>query len=329
MDYGALTAPIPGQNPAGLKLYEMNAKLEELRKRTEESKEDPFAAPIEKKADWAGIVKLASDALCKSSKDLLIAARLVEARAQQGGFSGLVEGLKLLNLLVADCWDRMYPLIPEDLDLRAGPFEWLFEREGGAWFPASVRKLPLVKFGGMVVGRADCETGTIAGQAITKETVQPATPQTAQEIADCLKELETLDNALIEKMAEAAPSVAGLRESLKECLNFLGHLGAAPAEETNAMSAAADAAPVQDAAAPMKIDGPTSRAEMYKLLARLADNLAAMEPHSPIPDLLRWAVKLGNMPFRELIKELVREPGALAGIRRQFGIKNPEESDGG
>jgi type VI secretion system protein ImpA len=63
---------------------------------------------------------------------------------------------------------------------------------------------------------------------------------------------------------------------------------------------------------------------MYRQLARLADDLARMEPHSPIPDLLRWAVKLGAMPFRELIQELVREPGVLADVRRQFGIAEPE-----
>ena len=36
---------------------------------------------------------------------------------------------------------------------------------------------------------------------------------------------------------------------------------------------------------------------------QVADALARIEPHSPIPDLLRRAVELGRMPFRRLIKE--------------------------
>ena len=57
-----------------------------------------------------------------------------------------------------------------------------------------------------------------------------------------------------------------------------------------------------------------------------------MEPHSPIPDLLRRAVELGRMPFRRLITQLIRDPGQLAEVFREFGIKegeDPPASDNG
>jgi predicted component of type VI protein secretion system len=63
---------------------------------------------------------------------------------------------------------------------------------------------------------------------------------------------------------------------------------------------------------------------MYRQLSLLADRLGTLEPHSPIPDLLRWAVKLGGMPFRQLIQEMVREESVLTEIRRQFGIQEAE-----
>jgi type VI secretion system protein ImpA len=68
-----------------------------------------------------------------------------------------------------------------------------------------------------------------------------------------------------------------------------------------------------------------SRAETYRQLGMLAERLAVLEPHSPIPDLLRWAVKLGNMPFRELLRAMVREQSVLEDIRRQFGIPEEEQ----
>ena len=69
----------------------------------------------------------------------------------------------------------------------------------------------------------------------------------------------------------------------------------------------------------------SSREEAYRVIGQVADALERIEPHSPIPDLLRRAVELGRMPFRRLIKELVADGGSLTQIYREFGIKD----DGG
>jgi type VI secretion system protein ImpA len=119
-------------------------------------------------------------------------------------------------------------------------------------------------------------------------------------------------------MADQAPSLASVRDVLTECQSFLKHLEV-PAEEQTA-GASGQGQPGSAGAA-----GPAgSRGEVYRQLARLADDLSRMEPHSPIPDLLRWAVKLGGMPFRELIQELVSDSNALNDIRKRFGIKEAE-----
>ena len=67
-----------------------------------------------------------------------------------------------------------------------------------------------------------------------------------------------------------------------------------------------------------------NREEIYRMIERLADALATIEPHSPIPDLLKRALNLGRMPFRRLIKELVTDAGHLAQIYREFGIKEED-----
>ena len=125
-------------------------------------------------------------------------------------------------------------------------------------------------------------------------------------------------------MAHHAPSVTGLRQVLTGCQSFLAHLnvaashtnGESPGEATSGASGGESSSP--------KAGGATNRAEAYRQLGRLADQLAVMEPHSPIPDLLRWAVKLGGMPFKQLIREFVRNADTLEDIRRQFGIKETE-----
>jgi type VI secretion system protein ImpA len=332
LDLAALTAPIAEDQPAGVRLpSDTRKKMEEARKEFEPNPEDPSGAPIPKKPDWPGIVKLASDSLTKTSKDLLAAVRLVEAVTKRDGFAGLRDGLGLLRLLVTDCWDRMHPLIeePEDIEGRAGPFEWLADAESGAWFPQTISKLPLVRVGGQLASLFDCQSGKVGDEPLSSDALraaEPATATTAEDIAACLQELEGLDEALVEKMAQQAPALITLRDVLNGAQNFLKHLETPGAAENaeNSESESVDAAPDGSVQKPA---GQTNRAETYRQLARLADDLARLEPHSPIPDLLRWAVKLGNMPFRQLIQEFVREPAVLTEIRRQFGIPEPEASE--
>lgn len=329
LDFAALTAPLPGEQPAGVRLpADIKKKMEDARKEFEPHPDDPSQPPIAKKPDWAGIIKLATDSLTKNSKDLLTVVRLTEAVAKRDGFTGLRAGLGLLNLFVADCWDRMHPVIetPDDIDSRAGPIQWLADSESGAWFPSSVGKFPLVRVSGEIASHSDCQRGKLGDKPLTSDllkTGEPATPTTAEDISECLKELETLDQVLVERMSDQAPTLAGLRDVLTQCQNFLKHMerGAPEAnQETVAESHhGAMATPGQSSSG-----GQSNRADSYRQLARLADDLARMEPHSPIPDLLRWAVKLGGMPFRDLIKELVSEPSVLADIRKQLGIKDAE-----
>jgi type VI secretion system protein ImpA len=330
LDFAELTAPIPGEQPAGIRLPpDVRKKLEDARKEFEPHPDDPSQPPIPKKPDWSGIVRLASESLTQNSKDLLAVVRLVEAMAHRDQFAGLRDGLHLMRLMLTDCWDRIHPLVeePGDIEYRAGPVQWLTDTEGGAWFPAALSKLPFLKIGDQDACLTDCKDGKLNDQPLSTDTIRagaPLTPTIGEEIGECLTELDALDQILTEKMADQAPSMGGIRDVLAGCKRFIDHLHSsseAPAGEEGAVETSAGGEQVA-----VRTGGGTSRADVYRLLARLADDLARMEPHSPIPDLLRWAVKLGNMPFRELIQELVREPGVLADIRRQLGIPETEGS---
>ncbi len=325
LDFDLLTAPLEGDQPAGVRLpADVRKKMEDARKELEPNPDDPSAAPVPKTPEWAVIIRLATDALSKNSKDLLAAVRLVEALTKRDGFAGLRDGFTLLRKLLTDCWDRVHPLIeePDDLEYRAGPLQWLADTESGAWFPNTIAKLPLLKIGGQTACLQDCRDGQLDGQPLSGDAMraaEPADPEAAANITESLNELATLDQALGEKMADQAPALGSLRDVLNDCIRFLDRPSAEASEENT--DASGDAGGSAEPGAAPKSGGGTSRADLYRQLARLADDLARMEPHSPIPDLLRWAVTLGAMPFRQLIQELVREPAVLEEIRRQLGIK--------
>jgi type VI secretion system protein ImpA len=283
---------------------------------------------VPKKQDWPGIIKLVTTSLTGKSKDLLAAVRLVEALTKQDNFVGMRDGFKLLRLLTADCWDRMHPMIeePDDIETRAGIFEWLCEADSGAWFPTTVSRLPLVKIGSQTASLNDCQTAKLDGKPLDLDLIknaEPADPAIPELVTQCLEELETLDRAMVEKMAHQSPSLGNLRAALAGCQRYLTRAPSAT-ENSEDSEVASDSTGGASASSVQKPTGAMNRAEAYRQLARLADQLAQMEPHSPIPDLLRWAVKLGELPFRDLIREFVRDPNVLYTIRQQFGIKPPE-----
>lgn len=329
LDFDALIAPIPGDDPAGMRLApDIRKKIEDGRKDFEPDPEDPSKPPVPKKPDWPGIIRLATTSLTSKSKDLLVAVRMVEALAKVHSFVGVRDGLKLLRLLVTDCWDRMYPIIeePDDIESRAGIFEWLCEAESGAWFPATLARLPLVRIGSQTASLYDCQTATLDGKPLDLDMIrsaEPVDPAIPEVVGQCLEELEALDQAMVEKMAQLSPSLGNLRGAFTGCQRYLVR---APSASEPEVSDSPSETTMDGAVATsvQKTPGVMNRAEVYRQIGRLADQLAQFEPHSPIPDLLRWAVKLGELPFRDLIREFVRDEGVLHEIRRQFGIKNVE-----
>ena len=71
----------------------------------------------------------------------------------------------------------------------------------------------------------------------------------------------------------------------------------------------------------------TSREDAYRQLAQAAEVLRQLEPHSPIPYLIKRAVELGAMPFPELMQALIREPNAISELKRELGIKEPPKAE--
>jgi type VI secretion system protein ImpA len=333
LDFDALIAPIPGEQPAGMKLaQDVRKKIEEGRKDFEPDPDDPSKPPVPKKQDWPGIIKLASTSLANNSKDLLAAVRMTEALTKRDHFAGLRDGLKLLRLLVSECWDRMHPIIeePDDVESRAGSFEWLCEAKSGAWFPNTIAHLPLLRMGSQTVSLDNCQTAMLDDEKPLDldmlKGADPAEPTTPEEVAQCLEELAALDKAMSEKMEHLAPSVSNLREVLTACQRYLARTQSSaetPSDENAESSGEATGGSTTGSI--QKSSGAMSRADTYRQLARLADQLAQIEPHSPIPYLLRWAVKLGGMPFPQLVQEFVRDSSVLEEVRRQFGIPPEEE----
>jgi type VI secretion system protein ImpA len=341
LDIDSLLTPIPGDDPAGSSVpYEIDAELKEARKEDNPddfAPDDPMRPAEFKKADWKGLAQLAETTLRDKSKDLMVAARLTEALVKVHGFAGLRDGLRLLRALVDQCWDRLRPPIEDgDVEVRATPFYWLDDPDKGARFPTSIRRVSFLSGSDGQYGWLEWRLSQDGKGGVTREAFEQAVAATSAEsiieAADALKEgrqeLMLLGQSLAARMGPAAPGLTGMQRAVEECHQLLQQIvqrkGPVPGEDE---APAADGAAAGTAAGPGRV--PATRAEAYRQLAQAADLLQQLEPHSPIPYLVRRAVELGALPFPQLIKALIRDANVLGELNRELGIKAQGEEGGG
>ncbi|WP_439630162.1 type VI secretion system protein TssA [Gemmata sp.] len=344
LDIPALTAPIAGADPAGgTTPFDVREKLDEARREVDPSAfaaDDPTRPAEAKRADWAAAIRVATDSLTTKAKDLLVAARLTEAATQRFGFAGLRDGLRLLTALLADCWDRLAPKIddPSDLDLRAGPFEWLDDADHGGRFPSTVRGVPLFPGGDVPLGWLTWRRGQegrdkAAAEAFEKgaAAAPPAAVQdTLAVLGECKAARDALAAKLTERLGDLAPGMTQLGRAIDDCRALVELIAQRKGPAPAADPAPPDAAPAgaQGAGAPPPAAAaPATRDAAYRQLAEAARVLEALEPHSPVPYLVRRAVALGALPFHEMIKSFVRDSAVVAELERELAIDPPPAAE--
>src|SRR5262249_9209323 len=162
--------------------------------------------------------KLSQKTLREKSKDLLIAAKMTEALVRVHGFAGLRDGLHLLRRMVADCWDRMYPLVEEesDLEIRAGRFSWLDVADRRPLFPKPVKAVPLVFKDGRGLSLLDQQKEPAEFEEAIQATARNRCATIADDLKQGLEELGELTKLLDAKMGQVAPGMTGLRQVLGE-----------------------------------------------------------------------------------------------------------------
>lgn len=354
-DLDTLVAPIDGPDPAGEAVsYVAREKFEAARKSVnpnDYAPNDPLRPAEPKFADWPLILRMATETLTESSKDLMTAARLVEAETKLAGFAGLRHGLTLMRRLIEEAWDRLYPVIEDgDIEVRAAAFNWLDDPARGARFPFSVRAIPLAtdaagemtwlgwkesqlppppdQYGNPGAPSTFPERFDKAVAAAPRAAVQAIVDDIAAS-TECLNQLcVALDN----RLGDLAPSLSELRLAIAEVGTLAGSMlakkGPAPAAAVEApvlpaAAAAGDApaAPSANGVAHAPAAAPQSRDDAYRQLAEAAALLQRLEPHSPIPYMIQRAVALGRLPFPELMKVIIRDASILEQMSRELGLE--------
>lgn len=246
-----LLNPIAGPNPSGESLRYASVskrdatyfydKVKEARREEEDIGEYGQEG---KKADFDLVIKLCTDALAERTKDLQIAAWLTEALLQTKRFAGFKEGLNLLQGLVENFWDTLYPELEDgDTELRVAPLEWVGQLGAAVQLlPLTEKKPPLTDngFNWFELKQSakiptDEEAGSSDAKKKTRETAikeKKVLPEQFEEaftatkkayykeltadLAALQESLGALDEICTSKFGSAGPSFGNLRTALEE-----------------------------------------------------------------------------------------------------------------
>jgi type VI secretion system ImpA family protein len=346
IDRERVLAPLAGDNPVGpnLRLVAGDttlATLAELRR-----EEDPALDPNGrgKEANWPAVAKACQEILSGKSKDLQVAAHLTEALARTQGFPGVVAGLGVVRGLLEAFWDQLHPgvedgqLVPE---LRSRWISWLGSSRD---FLAAVRAIHVtsgpgvparswrdyensqrVDSAGLQADKKQYQemiaSGLITGadwKAAVAATPTERLRAVVEAIAACEEEVRLLTGFCEARFGAEAPNLVELSNLLGECRDYLAARlgGGAPATAEDAADAASGGGSGES-----RPGGPiASRDEAFRRLREAADFLRRAEPHSPVPYLIDRAVGWGEMPFRDVLKDVLRDEKAFKNILETLGM---------
>lgn len=310
-------------------------------------------------SQWRPILQSAPKLLSEQGKDLEIACWYLETLIRHHGITGLRDGFALLDALVENFWNGLFPEPDEDgLETKVAPLTGLNGDGGEGTLLAPIRNLAITAVGG---GNFDSFTFWQYQQAV--DTDKLADPTAREEraarlgfsLADVrqavaaspdayyVELLDELDNALDSykqlhgrlrqhcgNQAPPSSAISALLEDVQRALRFLtkdklAHLQAqpeaAPAESTPAAAGGAAAPATAAATAPGISAGPiASRDEALRRLSEVAQYFRATEPHTPIASGIERLVRWGRMSVAELMMELMPDATARAIYGQLTGV---------
>ena len=340
-ELSAMLAPINEENIVGdnLRFSETYKALKQARHADDPSIPRGEWAHDLKQANWANAIEIAASALANKSKDLQIAVWLCEAQLHRYGFAGLAPAFRIIEQLCRHYWPTLYPQ-PEggDQEYRTNILSWANEK-----FMPLLSILPLNPSGRQVLAWEDLEIamrneqiqaqvrGREALEGFSVADCQHIVNQTpSQEWADTLQfidagvnEIRQLSTTLNELCGEESPSLGSITGLLNHMADFLrnelhkrGYTAAAVDEETTHQDNPKESG-VDDV---LMTDPRRGRMEAYLQLEAIADYLAHIEPHSPVPSVLKRMVEWGNMSTSDLYRQLFVQGNGQINIFDLLGL---------
>jgi type VI secretion system protein ImpA len=358
IDFDALVRPIDDNQPAGPDLeYSSVAELDRFSAGTPGTV-DPSTQELAgaEEPNWRKVAEQATELLGKT-KDLRVAAWLTRAELANRGLPGLADGLKLIAMLVENFWETLYP--PLDRDEGDDPIERLNVLANLSPDPASFSAEAILRTlrGTVIVESREVGRFTLrdlefvlgrmsppAGQTVPPEgllvaawkTGDPAANQAKRDgISIGLAAIQAITKLFADHSGQR-PNLDLLQQTIKRVGDFYAKQDAeAAAEAGDGADNGEDGAEGESGelggaggtgGKPPRSGGLASRADAVRILQQVATFLRKAEPSSPAPMFVDRAIKLLQMDFNAIVKELMPDSQDRIEMLGGISLDEPESS---
>lgn len=330
------------------KAKELRAAARKIERRYEEGDLTANANSL-----WLQLQKICIEILSKESKDIGVAAWLIESLLRNAGFSGLKDGFLILRKLIEKYWDNLYPKIDnEGISTRIAPLVGLNgeDRDGTLIAPILKTHITEGKDAGPFslwqyiqaiqiekITDADKRNQRLINGAVSLEDIEHAVNETSPkffigliaDVQESLNEFISLTEILKEKCGDEAPPSSNIKSKLEDSLDIIKAISSKviqkfqneQSENISLLTSIPEEEPVKNFTII-----PQHREEALQMLLHIADFFRRREPQSPMPYILERAVRWGRMDLHQLLIELIDDVKVKEEIFRLTGIDFYEET---
>ena len=376
LDFETLLRPISDERPSGAELREdpglgglffqlkdarETARVAESQIFRQQLSDDGMAEDIDP-PNWADVRDQATTIISEHSKDLWIAAWLIEALARLHGFAGLRDGFQLTRMMCEQYWDSIHPYPDEDdgITWTVSQLAGLNGEDGDGALIGPINNIPITpstrsyrplstfdlieaetlsKSPDLEMRERRMEQGAVLSEDFDK-VLREATPDQFMEIlADIQEAREEFDQLtkVLDKRCGKGPDGYHLSPPSSAISRALDDVhGRIKSLTKGLLATESDEATGEDAEDQVEgrgvstgrfPDSVANREEAFRTLLKVADFFRRTEPHSPVSYSLEQAVRWGKMSLPDLMQDLIGNDQARNELFRRAGIEAPEESE--
>ena len=309
-------------------------------------------------APWRDVARSAEKILAEKGKDLEVASWYTEALIRLHGFAGLRDGMSLIERLIADYWEVLYPEPDEDgIETKVAPLTGLNGDGADGTLLMPIRNADITpesddgsfsffhyqqardadRIADEDAKAARIETlGYDMGQF--DQCVSAVDSRWAQDLIETLESslacYKKINEALRSHCAHEAPPSSNINALLDEVLRTtrfvykpqlesLSHMEAEQQHEATAQAESnhSSATAITAAAIQAPLGVITSREEALVLLEKAAKYFRSYEPHTPLAPGLERLIGWGRMTVSELMSELLPDEQSRAMYSQLTGVR--------
>lgn len=352
-----LLQDIPGPSPQGTDL-KYSLEYDQIREASREDLDLPQGVWVQdlKSANWAEVERLCLEILETKSKDLQVAAWLIEAWISLYNMTGLKEGFNLLLQLSQKYWDSAFPLLnPQDTDFRIAPYNWINEKlsirfskievtapDGSDFLSYSYSTyIDIEKNGGISVTNSARSKDSSAHREdfdkSLKATKDDFFIKVKADGEETLTFIKTLQSFLDTKLESESPSLYHAQEKVQDLVSFCEQVLSTRHQPQDDISVHIETK-TSDPEEADNTDAPSStttahidtviksRSDAYSLINEAANYLEKLDPHSPSPHLIKRAIRWSNLDLKELLQEMIKDPSSLEDLKHLLGINQDDST---